>query len=158
MSDQVRQVLMAMADAKGGLLMPEAVVEAARPEDSPLHECFTWDDRIAGEAWRLQEARVLIRTVRVDVRVERIVVAAPYFIRDPTQGQAQGYRSLGRLLNDDERAREAVVSEFQRAAGALKRAKIIAAVLGLEGEIETVERMLGVLIGHASAADETRVS
>lgn len=48
-----------------GRLTPEAVVDAARPHDSPLHGRFEWDDSIAGEAYRRQQAHELIRSVRV---------------------------------------------------------------------------------------------
>src|SRR5215471_4327880 len=46
-----------------GILRPEDVVEQATPEDSPLHNKFTWDNAKAGHAFRLWEARQLIKTV-----------------------------------------------------------------------------------------------
>lgn len=52
-----------LAQAHGGELQPRAVVEAARSEDSPLHEQFDWNDSTAAHQWRLQQARQLIRTV-----------------------------------------------------------------------------------------------
>ncbi len=46
-------------------LTPTLVVQAAAPPDSPLHEHFTWDDTEAAWQWRLEEARRLIRSVRI---------------------------------------------------------------------------------------------
>ncbi len=46
-------------------LEPEAVVDASRPEDAPLHPAFTWDDSEAAERWRVAQARDLQRGVRV---------------------------------------------------------------------------------------------
>lgn len=158
MLDTVRQALQALADANKGILTPENVVVAARPRDSVLHGHFTWSNATAADAHRLNEARTLIRSVRVDVKIDRVIVEAPYFVRDPSLAPSQGYRSLGRLQNDEDRAREVVVSEFKRASAALSRAKAIAAVLNMSSEIEVLEQQLGVLIGRASAADETRVS
>lgn len=48
-----------------GKLTPRLVVEAARAADHPLHERFDWDDETAAEAHRLNQARRLIRKVRV---------------------------------------------------------------------------------------------
>ena len=47
------------------LLRPRAVLAAAAPAASPLHACFEWDNRRAGEAYRLEQARTLIRTVQI---------------------------------------------------------------------------------------------
>lgn len=48
-----------------GQLTPETVVEAATPEEHPLHSSFEWDDTIAGHKYRLVQASRMIRTVRV---------------------------------------------------------------------------------------------
>lgn len=153
MLDMVRQALQALADRNDGLLTPDAVVAAARPRDSALHSYFTWDNRTAADAHRLNEARTLIRSVRVDIKVDRVIVATPFFIRDPTLSPAQGYRSLGRLQTDEDLARETVIAEMKRASGALARARAIAAALGMVDEIEAIEVQLGTLIGLAVSAD-----
>lgn len=51
----------------GGIKMLYAsdVVESARPEDSPLHGEFEWNDKKAGHEYRLHQARKLIRAVVV---------------------------------------------------------------------------------------------
>jgi hypothetical protein len=46
-------------------LTPAAVVEAAEPESSPIHNAFEWDDEKAAHEHRLQQARGLIRAVCV---------------------------------------------------------------------------------------------
>lgn len=51
--------------ASGGQLEPQAVVDAARALGHPLHRHFEWDDRKAAEAHRLDQARGIIRIVRV---------------------------------------------------------------------------------------------
>lgn len=48
-----------------GKLTPADVVDAARPEDAPLHPVFEWDDAEAAEAHRRWQARLLIRSVRI---------------------------------------------------------------------------------------------
>jgi hypothetical protein len=49
-----------------GELTPLAVVEKARAKSHPLHLHFEWDDSVAAEAYRLDQARSLIRLVRVE--------------------------------------------------------------------------------------------
>lgn len=44
-----------------GNLTPEALVDASRSEDAPLHGMFTWDDSRAAEKWRRHEASHIIR-------------------------------------------------------------------------------------------------
>ncbi len=51
--------------AEAGALTPDAVVAAAEEEDHPLHSSFTWDDDIAAHAHRINQARKLIRRVRI---------------------------------------------------------------------------------------------
>lgn len=46
-----------------GVIMPEAVVNAARSESSPLHVHFEWDDSEAAEQYRLWQARSLLRVM-----------------------------------------------------------------------------------------------
>lgn len=61
--DELRRI----AAARAGTLTPQAVVEAAEAEDSPLHSHFEWDDAEAAVAHRLSQARGLIRSVRVQL-------------------------------------------------------------------------------------------
>lgn len=48
-----------------GELTPELLVDVARPKDHPLHDRFEWDNRIAGEAYRRDQAHRLITSVRI---------------------------------------------------------------------------------------------
>ena len=46
--------------ALGDKFTPADIVEAARDKKSELHKCFTWDDTVAAQKWREQQARVLV--------------------------------------------------------------------------------------------------
>lgn len=50
----------------GGALTPNAVVETARNNRSVLHKHFDWDDKVAGEKWRLEQARGLVASIHVE--------------------------------------------------------------------------------------------
>lgn len=134
----VKAALDLLAERNEGRLTPEAVVAAARDPESALHEHFTWDDAEAAQKRRLDEARALIRSVKVVIRTEPFVLKAPQFVHDPAAGKDQGYISIGRLATDEDRAREAVMAEFSRASDALSRARSVAEALGMSDEIEQV--------------------
>ena len=40
---------------------PENVLEKAKNADTELHKCFEWDNSVAGEKYRLMQAREIIR-------------------------------------------------------------------------------------------------
>lgn len=41
-------------------IKPQEMVEKARNEQSELHKCFEWNDTIAAEKYRLQQARTVL--------------------------------------------------------------------------------------------------
>lgn len=63
----LRDQLMAIYESHGKLT-PAIVVDEARDMEHPLHQRFEWDDEIAGEKWRREQARELIQSVRVVYR------------------------------------------------------------------------------------------
>jgi hypothetical protein len=63
----LRDHLLAIREEHGELTA-QAVLDAARPKSHPLHNRFEWNDRTAGEAYRLEQARELIRKVRISYK------------------------------------------------------------------------------------------
>lgn len=41
----------------------EELLERARQDDTELHKCFEWDDAVAGEKYRLQQARQVLNSL-----------------------------------------------------------------------------------------------
>src|ERR1700680_1931431 len=62
---KIGEALAQIAAASNGHLTPKAVVSEARNNRSVLHRHFEWDDAVAAEAFRLDQARTLIRSIRV---------------------------------------------------------------------------------------------
>ena len=52
---------------KNGNAEAKTIVKNAENEKSPLHNHFTWDNKIAGQKYREEEARYLIRVIEVEV-------------------------------------------------------------------------------------------
>ena len=50
-----------------GSLTPENVLDASRPKHAVLHNIFEWDDNVAAEHHRIQQARVLLNNIEVKV-------------------------------------------------------------------------------------------
>lgn len=77
---------------KGGELEPKHVVESARSDSHILHPHFEWDDKLAAESFRIDQARNIIRIVRiVDEEGEEPVRA----FLSVTGANGVSYRSVG---------------------------------------------------------------
>lgn len=144
-------------ESRTGRLTPESVVDAARDPEHPLHECFTWNNTDAAHAYRLDQARKLIASVRVVIETEKRTLSSVFYVRDPSMPVGeQGYVSLPRLRSDADLAREVLVQEFGRAAAALHRAHELAAALEIAEEVDAVLSRVRALRGFveqsASAA------
>lgn len=142
-SQQLQQVLEEIAAKTGGILKPEVVVGEAADPRHPLHDRFEWDDAKAGHAHRVEQARELIRSVRVEVIVQKRRISTVFYVRDPSlPTNVSGYVSLPRLKTESELVEAVIAQEFARAEAALVRARDLAAALGLRENIdEEVERI-----------------
>ena len=137
-------ILQAIEDERGRVTA-DAVVEAARDPGHAWHNRFDWNDETAGHRWRLMQARTLIRSVRYERRTETRVLHSPMYVRDPdAEADEQAYTSVSSLRSDEDRARAALINEFGRVASALRRARELADVLGLDDQ---VAQMLGQVEG-----------
>ncbi len=123
-----------------GRLLPEDVVARASDPDHPLHSFFEWDDAKAGHSHRLDQARALIRRVRVDVNVRDVPLRVPAYVRDPSAevGEA-GYIATSRVAADEDRARAVVVEEMKRVSQAVRRARTLAIALDCAADLETID-------------------
>lgn len=63
---KIGEALEKITSASGGKLTPQATVEAAKNPRNPLHKHFEWDDAKCGIAYRLEQAREIIRLVRIE--------------------------------------------------------------------------------------------
>jgi hypothetical protein len=63
---KIGQALAKVAQEGNGRLTPSAVVEAATNPKSPLHRHFEWDNAKAAAAYRIDQAREIIRVIRIE--------------------------------------------------------------------------------------------
>ena len=101
----LRDVLQALYDERGKLT-PALVVDVARDPDHVLHNRFEWDDSVAGERYRRDQAHELIRSVRVNyvsARTEEpLSIRAFQAVKDPddTDGRKYVYVPTEAMVQD----------------------------------------------------------
>jgi EAL domain-containing protein (putative c-di-GMP-specific phosphodiesterase class I) len=94
------EALKQIAARDGGLLRPAAVVEAARDEDSPLHDAFCWDDTEAAKRYRILQAQKLIRSFRVVVEDQETPVFVNLSVDRVGDSEENPYRLVETLRDD----------------------------------------------------------
>jgi len=120
-SQEMQAEVLRLANANGGLLKPQAVVDAAEPEDSPIHGWFTWDDSEAARAWRVEQARQLIQvTVTILDRPKGEPVTVRALVSLPSDRKDEGgYRLTAAVVSDADMRAEMLTD----ALGELERIK-----------------------------------
>lgn len=109
----------------GTAISPSAVVEVARDESSAMHDCFEWDDDKAAEAYRVDQARYLLRA---------IVVVMPKDDEPEGTVEVRAYECV-------EIGKEEKKSYYVPTVNALKDEDLRAQVIGrLTADIESAER------------------
>jgi hypothetical protein len=132
-----------------GRLIPADLVEDARDPDSPLHAYFTWDDTEAAEKYRLHQARTIIRSVKCDVTVRDISLSVVRYVRDPDlDTNASGYRNIMNIRTEEDSARATIIDEMKRVSDAIRRAKTIAAVLGVVDDLTQIDVLVHSVIDY----------
>ena len=138
----VQQVVQSLYD-QHGRVESKALVDAARPETSPAHDAFEWDDAAAAEQHRLQQARRWIRIVKIEVggsiqplyHVPSRIASAPGHYDVPT--------NLAKVPDEYERAESVFKSRLRSDQNALQELRRAAAVFGRDKpELDDVETHL----------------
>lgn len=113
----IGDALSAIATANGGRLTPVAVVDSARDPSHPLHVHFEWDDAKAAESFRLEQAREIIRVVRVEDDERE----PPRAFLSVSEGRAgTSYRTLGDVMDSAE-LQNIVLAQAERDLVAFQR-------------------------------------
>ena len=137
-----------------GKLSARGVVDLAKSPKHPLHTHFEWDNEKAGDAHRISQARALIRSVRVDLVIDEKVIKVPRYVHDPDKDPEQGYTETVAIERGSDRSWAVMNAEIDRAASALKRARSVAAGLGLELNFGTAEAEVESLMASAVSLRE----
>lgn len=135
---EISKALEQIAKANGGVLKPEVVVRIAEDEKNILHSMFEWNESKAAAAYRIDQARRLIRSVNVVIKTTKTTVETVGYVRQPeAKSSEQGYVQTTSLLQNKDRCRAVLVAELERVVSVLCRARALAKVFGLGQELET---------------------
>lgn len=141
-ADLVGKELESMQKA-GVYATPAALVERAHNPEHPLHGLFQWDDKAAGEKWRLEQARSLIGSVQVVIEMKKPKKA--YFsVRVESKeldAPSREYISRKEVLVNSNHRHELAVAFYQRIAAACREAES----LGLHKEFPELQRIISVV-------------
>jgi hypothetical protein len=135
--NNVRARAIAALENEHGRVTAEALVQAASNPRHPLHHEFLWDDSKAAHKYRLEQARVIIASVRIVITHHHQRTSAVGYVRDPeAMPRQQGYVSIKRLQNEEENAMDALDYEIRRLQAILERCREIAEALKLIPEYD----------------------
>ena len=84
-----------------GRLTASDLVEENRPDDAPLHSEFEWDDSVAAEKFREDQARAMIRHLTVQIEANNTEYEVrQYFI---VESASKNYEPIQLILQDEDK-------------------------------------------------------
>ena len=100
-------------EEKNGKVTKEDFLEASRPEDSATHALFEWDDSKAAEAYRLDQSRTIINSLRVVyVKPDKEEVKVSAFVQTYKENGNAVYENVYDALKDDGK-REVILNRIR---------------------------------------------
>ena len=118
-----------------GLLTEEGMVEEAADPSNPLHKHFTWDDTKAAHKWRLEEARLLIRSYRIYNEDLELDVRALTSL-DIDREHGGGYRFVTDVVEREDLRESMVRTALQELMSTRRKYDHIRELAGLWGYID----------------------
>lgn len=86
-----------------GEVTNEKVLQYAKDnKDSELYKCFEWDDKIAGEKYRLLKASQIISSISFIVEEEPVKKQKIYYSIKSEKEEARKFKNIKDILEDDE--------------------------------------------------------
>lgn len=111
---------------RNGQLSAKNLLDANRPEDAPLHSEFEWDDGIAAESWREQQARNIINSLIVKTDSTEPVRA---FFKIENIGNA--YHSINTILSEEDKTQKLLATALRE-------------LTAVEAKYRTIEKLSAV--------------
>lgn len=100
----------ALCVRNAGRLTAGLVVDEARPDEHPLHPAFEWDDAVAAEEHRKDQARKLLHSLVVTVADSGRIESAPQRAFVHVSDGDSYYTTLAAVLDDREKYENVLAS------------------------------------------------
>lgn len=117
-----------------GRLEPEWVVHNAKAPKNPLHDLFEWDDNVAAQNYRVDQARGIIRSIEVVVEATEKQKPVRAFV-SVVQERDRSYTSVTHAMSDPDLRKQvlkAALNELEawrkRYAELVELAQVFAAI------------------------------
>ena len=149
-ADTVGGVLEAI-EQRDGEVTSKAFLDESRPEDSATHSLFEWNDSVAAEKYRLQQAGHIINQLEIEfvcdetTSEKKEIEIVPAFVNTLPKSPMASARFLNvRTAMDDEETRSIVLANAMRELKAFHRkyanisafAKLFAVIDELDEELK----------------------
>ena len=117
----VYDVLHGIEETKGNVSR-EDFLDASRPEESPTHKLFQWDDARAAELYRLNQAGNIMNALKVEVITQKDGKprSAPAFVRVEKSTDGGKYNNLSLALSVESK-RQFVLNQAYEEMRSFKR-------------------------------------
>ena len=139
--EEVKEELIKISQTKG--LTPSNVVETARNEQNILHDCFEWENAIAGEKYREWQARFLINSIDVIITTPQGEEKKVGLFESITiKGEGRTYKPVYEIINDTTLKQQIIEKALQELVYWKNKHKIYSEFKTIIKEIETTERRL----------------
>lgn len=92
-------------DGIGVNVKPQQIVDYAKNPSTELHKCFTWDNDLAAEKWRLQEARQVVCSLVIVESNSDGENDTPIRVFHKTDNE-DGYKPIQFILHDKDEYRK----------------------------------------------------
>ena len=121
---------------RNGVARPEDLLSVARDASHPTHRFFEWRDDVAAEAYRLDQARYLMRSYTVVIEKQDVTQEVRGLQFVDSKG---GYVPSGVVFSDADMTREVVENAKREATSWYHRHQQLRKVAELAGVFDAIE-------------------
>lgn len=133
----VGPIIERIAKSSGGKATPQAVLGAARDPSSPLHRFFEWDNNKAAEAYRVEQASYLIRSIEVQYTGKKEDRVRAFHV--VTSDGSKGYAPLPTILERPDLTRQLIQRARDEQASWARRYQSIRHAAEVAGIFDALE-------------------
>lgn len=101
----IGQHICTIIEKNNGHITPLYILDDAKSINSPLHEYFDWDNQIAADKWRIEQAHYLLRSVNIVYETNDEEIETRAFVNITIIGndhKDRFYTDIYRVLSDKE--------------------------------------------------------
>ncbi|RRU74158.1 hypothetical protein [Stenotrophomonas maltophilia] len=123
-----------------GVIRPADVVSRAADPESAMHSWFEWDDGEAAQAYRLQQARQLLRVFVTVQAKDSSPVRAFVSLGSDRYGEG-GYRALAEVLSDEQMRAQLLADAIKELRTSEKKYRQLQELSGVWSALDDVQKL-----------------